>query len=460
MFLCIETDRRREADCPTAPHAETRLRRLLAEAMTHHRSGRLAEAEAAYQGALQVSPAHAGTLHNLGVIAAAQGKLASAVGYFDRALATEPLYGAAHYNRAVAHRMLGQTRDAIRGFSRACTIDPGHYDAHLALGFLWLAEGERDRALDHFARTYELRRGDDRTGIAAKSLSWANAGKLKHDAEQFRYLAARRRDGRRFELLARSYDEVAKELGVDAVELSDERFELLGDDYNTAIHVSPAPERADRAISARPDRAAIVQDFAAQGAVAIDDLLAPAALTGLKKFLLESTVWHDFSHIGGFVASYLEDGLASPLLLQIANELRTAFPEILRSHPLSQAWAFKGLVSESAVDAHADDAAVTVNFWVTPDAANRVPGSGGLLVCRVSPPADWALTDYETDKAEVAAFLAQHADDTLHVPYRENRAVLFRSRLFHRSDAPHFAPGYENHRINVTMLFGSETGNR
>ena len=40
------------------------------------------------------------------------------------------------------------------------------------------------------------------------------------------------------------------------------------------------------------------------------------------------------------------------------------------------------------------------------------------------------------------------------VPYRENRAVLFESRLFHRSDAPEFATGYENHRINLTLLFG------
>jgi hypothetical protein len=40
------------------------------------------------------------------------------------------------------------------------------------------------------------------------------------------------------------------------------------------------------------------------------------------------------------------------------------------------------------------------------------------------------------------------------VPYRENRAVMFRSRLLHRSDAPEFKIGYENHRINVTFLFG------
>ena len=69
-------------------------------------------------------------------------------------------------------------RSANRGtpsqsFERVCAIEPGHYDAHRALGFLWLAEGDRGRALDHFARTYELRRGEDRTGIAAKCLTEA-----------------------------------------------------------------------------------------------------------------------------------------------------------------------------------------------------------------------------------------------------------------------------------------------
>src|SRR5581483_5317299 len=183
-------------------------------------------------------------------------------------------------------------------------------------------------------------------------------------------------------------------------------------------------------------------------------LLTPPALDSLRRFLLESTIWHDFNHIGGFVASYLEDGLACPLVLQIADEIRATFPELLGHHPLSQAWAFKGLRSAAAVEAHADDAAVSINFWVTPDAANRDPDRGGLAVCRVPPPAAWEVKGYDADKDEIAAFLQQHADDTLLVPYRENRAVLFESRLFHRSDAPDFLTGYDNHRINVTMLFG------
>ena len=44
------------------------------------------------------------------------------------------------------------------------------------------------------------------------------------------------------------------------------------------------------------------------------------------------------------------------------------------------------------------------------------------------------------------------------VPYRENRAVIFDSDLFHRTDTLRFKPGYENRRINVTMLFGRRAG--
>lgn len=174
----------------------------------------------------------------------------------------------------------------------------------------------------------------------------------------------------------------------------------------------------------------------------------------MRRFLLQSTIWHDFSHIDGFVASYLEDGLACPLVLQIADELRGAFPGILGQHSLSQAWAFKGLQAQSAVDVHADDATVSVNFWVTPTVANLDPEHGGLVVCRTPPPDDWEIKDYDADRERIVTFLEQNTENSLVVPYRQNRAVLFRSRLFHHSDRPGFALGYENHRINLTFLYG------
>lgn len=428
----------------------------LCAAIAHHKAGRLGEAEAAYRAALEIAPGHAVITQNLGVVVAAQGKHHAAIGHFDQVIAAEPHYVSAHYNRAVALQELGQSREAIRGFGRVCTLEPAHYDAHHALGLLWLAEGERGRALDHFARTYELRRGEDRTGIAAKSLTCATRSKLLHDSEQFRFLSKRRRDGQRFEMLARTYAEVAKDVSEDVTKLSDRQLDMLGDDYNTAITICGTPEISVRAVSERLDHETITQRFNEQqtGVVMFDDLLTPPALAGLKRYLLESTIWHDFNHISGFVASYLEDGLACPLLLQIADELRSTFPELLGKHPLTQAWAFKGLEGRAAIDTHADDAVISVNFWVTPNEANLNPDGGGLAVCRVPPPVAWEVRDYNADKDRIVAFLERNATDTLIVPYRENRAVLFESRLFHRSDAPEFAIGYENHRINVTLLFG------
>ena len=430
--------------------------RAVIDAVAHQRAGRLGAAEAAYREALAISPDHPVATHNLGVITAAQGDHLSAVCHFERAIAVEPRYASAHYNRAIALAALGQAKPAIESFSRACAIEPEHYDAHRALGFLWLAQGERGRSLDHFARTYELRRGDDQTGIAAKSLTETTRTKLRHDAEQFRYLAARRHDRPRFEVLARTYEDVARDAREEPTPMSEQQRQMLGDDYNTAIYAASAPELADGALSERTDRDDLVRRFRSEqtGAVYFDDLLTPRALALLQQYLLESTIWHDFSHIGGFVAAYLEDGLACPLLLQIADELRKRFPELLGEYPLTQAWAFKAVDASAAVDVHADDAAITVNFWVTPTEANLEPGRGGLAVCRVPPPADWQLEGYDADQERIVTFLGQNAGDTLNIPYRQNRAVLFESRLFHRSDVPRFVETYETHRVSVTLLYG------
>jgi tetratricopeptide (TPR) repeat protein len=430
------------------------LSRLVADAQAHHQAGRLGEAEAAYQCALAISPGHAAIAHNLGVIAASRGAADCAISYFDQAIAAEPRYASAHFNRAVAQQVLGRSRQAIDGFSRASALEPGHYEAHRALALLWLAQGERGRALDHFARTYELRRGEDRTQIAIRSLNWATRDKLLHDCEQFRFLAARHRDGHRFHALASAYAAVAEDFPHSPAELSAAQMDALGDDYNTAIHVLAAPELVGPAVRQRTDTATMLQAFQQTGVVYFDNLLTPHALLQLKRYLLEGTIWHDFSHIDGFVASYLEDGLACPLLLQIADEIRHILPELLEKRPLSQAWVFKGLRPGAAIDAHADDAAISLNFWLTPGEANLDPGRGGLSVCHVPPPAAWQFKDYHADRRRIADFMDSHARDTQVVGYRENRAVLFRSCLFHRSDAPHFASGYENHRINLTMLFG------
>lgn len=437
----------------------TGIEDALRTAAGHQDAGRFDAAEDAYWSIIAQAPDHAGAQHNLGVLVARRGDAAGAVEIFDGLLAQQPGYASAHFNRGNALHALGRTGDAIDALRAAVAHEPDHYDAHRALGFLWLATGDRDRALDHFARTYDMRRGDARTGIANVSLRTTNRTKLQHDAALFRNLPPRVRDGGRFELLARVYESVAAELpdADTSVELSGAQLETLGPDYNGPLHLIDAPELPGGAVNPGLDAADIARSYreTAPGVAWFDDLLTPKALALLQRFLRESTVWHDFTHIGGFVATYLEDGLATPLFLQVADEFRARLPDLLGPHPLSQAWAFKGLRGDRPIDIHADDAAVSLNFWVTPDSANRDSRRGGLTVYRETPPADWPIVDYDADHARIADFLARHGDSTIRVPYRENRAVLFDSRLFHGSDAPDFAPGYENHRINITMLFGS-----
>ena len=429
----------------------------ISRAEAAQQSGDFDAAEQALRNLLELDADHLMARNNLAALVARRGDAAAALDILDELIAEEPGYSSAHFNRANALLALGRNEDAIVAFRTVTALEPDHIDAHRALAFQWLSRGDRDRAMDHFARTYDLRRGEGRTGVAERSLRTASAAKLKHDSDLFRNLPPRVRDGHKFETLARIYDSVAADLGKALVELSGEQLETLGPDYNTALHLIDAPEIFSGAVNPDLDGAAIQAAWSRDPTclVTIDDLLTPRALALIQRFLGESTIWHDFTHIGGFVATYLEDGFACPLVLQIADEFRAALPGLLGHHPLTQAWAFKALSGERPIDIHADDAAVSLNFWVTADTANRNPDTGGLIIYTEPPPEDWPIVDYEADQARIRSFLAENGDSAIVVPYRQNRGILFNSRLFHGTHRPDFAPGYENHRINVTLLFGT-----
>ena len=437
------------------------IEKRAADAVAHHGAGRLAEAEAAYRNVLDERPDYPAVLHNLGVLLASTDRLEEAIDQFSKATVVDPDYEAAHWSGAKALQQAGRFEEAADAYARVIVINPEHYGAQLALGRLWLRLGRRDRAMDFFARTMDLRRGENRAGNSDKSLTSTTRAKLSHDIEQFRYLATQKRDRERVDSLARAYASAMKRIDwpgdVDAiVELSPDQLTLFGDSYNYPNFQADAAEIEGGAVNSNLDTEAVTRAFKeiTPGVEWFDDLLTPDALARLQRYLLNSTIWFDFSHIGGFLAAYLEDGLANPLLLQIADDVRERFPDILDGLPLTQAWAFKGLTGDKPIDIHADDAAVSLNFWVTPDSANLSPEQGGLNIYTALPPEGWAVNNYDDDKAAIWSFLKGREDQKITIPYAQNRAVLFNSHLFHGSDAPNFAAGYENHRINITMLFG------
>ncbi len=426
----------------------------IARAVELHREGRLAEAEARYLEILDAHPEHAGVLHNLGVVLAQSANHAAALDYFDKALAAHPDYARAYLNRAGALHELGRLEEASEDYRKFLAAEPDHHDANLRVALVETTLGRRDDALACFARTSEIRR-------AAASVSSISKLKLDHDIAQFRFLASTGEDADRLSRLADEFTALRDDIDWpdddgEPVALTDEQSGRMAATSVRPVHVADAPEVARSSLHPSLDAAAISRDYFAHepGMVRVDDLLAPDALSALRRFLLHSTIWFDFTHVRGFLAAYLEDGLACPLLLQIAADLGETFPEIFGTHALSQAWAFKCVGGRQNVDVHMDSAAVSINFWITPDAANLDPDRGGLVLYDTAAPSDWRIAGYDQDIGAIREFLAQGGSAPTIVPYRENRAVIFDSSLFHESDAVEFIPGYENHRINITMLFG------
>jgi hypothetical protein len=54
----------------------------------------------------------------------------------------------------------------------------------------------------------------------------------------------------------------------------------------------------------------------------------------------------------------------------------------------------------------------------------------------------------------VHEFLKQSGAKSTIIPHRANRAVIFKSSLFHRTDKFTFKNDYLSRRINISLLYG------
>lgn len=208
------------------------------------------------------------------------------------------------------------------------------------------------------------------------------------------------------------------------------------------------------------DWAALESSYEAGEVVVLDEFLTPDALDELRRLGLESTNWNSVK-AGGYIGAFTTDGFAPPVVAQLALDLEQAMPRVLRAHSLLMFWGFKHDTVRTrayhGIKAHADTAAVNLNFWVTPDEANLDPSSGGLIVYeRVSTPESFKDVGAYNNYALGAQDLGLDASRVLRkVAYRQNRAVLFTSALFHATDTVDFKPGFENCRMPIC---GSNSG--
>ena len=419
---------------------------------------RLDEAVAVYRKAIALNPGHADTHNNLGVAFKEQLKTAAAISSYRDALRLKPTHLEALNNLGLALMETGAIDDAIASFDQALTIQPTYGKALYNLGIASIWKGDHARAIECFSQVAEAKHHHGRN--VTESVVYRS--RLKHDIEQIRYLMSRRLLGSEQQGYLDALEELDRTLANrypdrNRCPIEPVQGASIAPSFNRFLHLTPCDRLPAGALHSQLDVDSVEGRYLAKRpeVTYIDQLLNETALSSLRQFCWESTIWKK-DYENGYLGAFLGDGFATPLLLQIAEELRLRFPRIFKQHRLTQAWAFKQDNARRGLNIHADAAAVNLNFWITPDEANRDPEKGGLVVYDKEAPQEWNFAAYNSDrnKPKILEWLKQSGAQAIRIPYRANRAVVFNSDLFHETDDIAFKDDYLNRRINITLLYG------
>lgn len=357
---------------------------------------------------------------------------------------------------------------ALMSARSATWADRNSPESWRALGQIFKEFGRLTEAAEAFRKAHAIVRTPGSSfGENRLNLTRTTKAKLRHDIEQMKYLL-RTEVPTAIELqpLVGAYETLlttipARIHDAQPVAIPARTWEQIGRHYNRCIHYRHTPRLHSSALNPGLDSKAITRDYGerAPGLTWIDNFLSRDALRELRAFCLESTIWYDFEHSGGYLGAYLQEGFNCPLLLQIAEELPRKLPQVFGDHLLMQMWAYKYDSRMSGIDMHADFAAVNVNFWITPDEALLDSGSGGMVVWDKEAPPEWGADEYNTydpqQQKRITSYLEQQGAQRVVVPYRANRCVVFNSDLFHKTDDIRFRDSFEDRRINITMLYGT-----
>ena len=484
-------------------------------ALFHFNFGRLlsgadrpTDAEAAYRMAVKLDPNLADAHNNLGLIAERRGDTATAITAFESALSSSPNHSAGRVNLArvlidngnadqakphlstlvaqaqppaEAWFLIGSLAEdagdfdaAVDAYRKALAIMPGFTKAKNNLGTALLGARRYRGAQEVFTDVFLSKRAPQ--GRAAGKFDEADFParqgthlhtcryRLSDSADQLDYLIAQELIDPSWNQATDRFRQAITALDKDhppdrPVVLEGPEADALADLHEHAIRLVDTAPLGGPAIGQKNDYGAIEEAYlaAATSITTIDNFLSPEALTSLRDYCRQSTIFFGYNATG-YVTSYMADGFTCSLLYQIAEELQAAMPRVLGSRPLHNMWVYRHDNTGGGVEAHTDDASVTFNFWLTEDDANLNADHGGLIVYAKEQPLDWDWTDMNLRKNDpdvretIQNFLSDAPEVIL--PHRENRAILFHSNLFHKSDRLLFRRGFENRRMNVTLLFG------
>jgi tetratricopeptide (TPR) repeat protein len=421
----------------------------------------LPAAVVAYERAVSLDPLDAETYFALANALKRIGHLDAAVEYYEKALEIVPNDAPTLYNLGNTLKSAARLEEAVEAYRLALSAQPGFLPVYKNLGIALKDLGQTAEGFDVLRTGASLMFAPDALSDEDLLIPLRTSkAKLQHDAEQIEYLIERDKISDRFRDDAKVFDQIRA--AAPSARAATESFQLpsveqrkIARTYNRLIYLNDGRRCEGSALNPKLDTRMIEQNYHASKpeVTYFDDFLTPEALRRLREFCLESTIWYT-RYENGYVGAMLGDGFASPLLAQIVDEVPQALPGIFGDHKLNQAWAFKHDSELTGVNLHADFAAVNLNFWITPDDALEDPEAGGLIVWDKDAPLDWDFHKYNVDEDAMRRFLEENDAHEVRIPYRQNRALVFKSDVFHETGRLAFRPGYENRRINVTLSYG------
>ncbi len=131
------------------------------------RRGRIDEAIAHCQKALEIKPDNADAQNNLGIALAGCGRADEAIAHYQKALEIEPDSAEAHNNLAAVLVGRGRIDGAIEHYRKALELKPDYAEAHLNLGLALAQRGRIDEAIDHYRRALVFAQQQDKAVLAA-----------------------------------------------------------------------------------------------------------------------------------------------------------------------------------------------------------------------------------------------------------------------------------------------------
>ena len=403
-----------------------------------------------YEKALSLKPDYAEAISNKGFVYASKKQCDLALACHEEAFKLNPSLGLAIEGVLESLVDLGLLSKAIEFAQINFSYLKESEGAIQLLAFIHLSEGNKEEAYQLLMRSFEIHQSS--RIISIKDDESPLMSRIKHEHEQVTYLKNNK-------MLSNESNEALIILD-DALQhpstyLHSDKKYLLQNALDVC-HYFPDLPFPSRALGAN-DYQKIEDQYVNSKfkLVVIDNFLSEEALLNLRQFVREASIWKT-SYENGYVGGFMGSGFCSRAVLSISEELKHKLPRVIGSNRLTQAWAFKYDQDMKGIHLHADFAKVNVNFWITPDEACLDKNTGGMVIYDTPVPSSWNFEDYNANPEKLREYLDLHNSSSVKVPYKLNRCVLFDSAYIHNTDELSFAGGYENRRVNCTLLYGRQ----